>query len=227
VKDASALATFLHRELDETAATTIENATVRLHLPHGVRFVSASGADAKSMATNVVDSDEVELRLGSLFAKDERRVIVHLSTRADLGDSLPFDGTATWMKIGGAETSTAFSGIKLATTTDSAAVEAGADHGVLADAMSVIASERELKAAEAYAHGDTTTANALIDQNIHDLKQAAILAPAPAATSLDKQWQAYEGSKKAFAAPPQSAPGKAAAKRAFEVDSSNMARSAF
>lgn len=222
VKDASTLASFLHRELDETASTTIANASVRLKLPHGVRFVSVSGADA-----SVLDSDQIELKLGSLFAGDERRAIVHLTARLDSNDALGVEGTASWTRVGGADQTAAWSGITLASANDPASVQASIDHGVYADATSVIASERELKAAEAYAKGDTTTANALIDENMRDLKQAAILAPAPTAATIAKQLQSYDGTKKAFKAAPSSAAGKDAAKRAFEVDNANMARSAF
>ena len=45
VSDAAALATFLKRELKETATTTVEKAEVRLKLPEGVLFVRATGAD--------------------------------------------------------------------------------------------------------------------------------------------------------------------------------------
>ncbi len=51
VNDGPALASFLRRELEETATTTIESATARLQLPAGVRLVRAVGADAKPSAT--------------------------------------------------------------------------------------------------------------------------------------------------------------------------------
>lgn len=227
VKDASALTSFLHKELDETATTTVQNATVRVQLPHGVQFVSASGADA-----NVIDADVVELKLGSLFTGDERRVIMHLTARLDAGDVEKFDGSASWTsfsasKLNDGRVVAPYSGLSLMGTTDSAAVDQGLDHGVMADAISVIASERELKAAEAYSKGDTATAQALIDKNIVDLKQAAVLAPAPAATALTKQMQAYDGTKRGFAAKPGSDEGKTAAKKAFEQDNNNIGRAAF
>ena len=202
VKDASALTTFLHRELDETATTTVQNATVRIQLPHGVQFVSASGADA-----TMVDADVVELKMGALFAGDERRAIVHLTARIDASAVKRFDGTASGV---------AFSKSK-----------SGIDHGVYADAMSVVASERELKAAEAYSKGDTVTAQALIDKNIVDLKEAVRGAPAPRAAALGKQMKASGGTKEKFNAAPGSDEGKTAAKKAFEQDNNNLDRLGF
>jgi Ca-activated chloride channel family protein len=222
VKDASALATFLHRELDETATTTIANARVRIRVPRNVRLVGATGADAST-----VGDDEIELKLGSLFAGDERRAILHLAARAEVGETLPFQGSAAWNLIGGGDASTEFSGLTLVATGDRAQVEASSDRGVLGASTSVIASERELKAAEAYARGDTTTANSLIDQNITELKAAAAAAPAPAAAALGNQWQAYDKQKKAFTLSPHSAAGKAAAKDAFEKDTANATRASF
>ncbi len=224
VKDAPALAGFLHRELDEAAATTIEDARVRLHLAPGVRFVSASGADAR-----VIDDDEVELRLGALFAGDERRAIVHVTARLGDGERAPLGGHALWTVVGDARGSqdVAFGGLAIAGTIDPKVVAEGRDGAVLASATSVIASQRELEAAEAYAKGDVTRAQGLIDQNIADLGAVAADAPAPAAAALVNQQKTYAATKHRFRAAPGSLAGRAAAKRAYEIDSSNLARKAF
>ena len=74
IKEGASLAQFLKRELEESSKTTIEHASVELRLPEGMRFVSATGADA-TVSGNVVD-----LRIGSLFAGDEQRVILELSS---------------------------------------------------------------------------------------------------------------------------------------------------
>ncbi|MEQ1517808.1 MAG: hypothetical protein ABL931_15105 [Usitatibacteraceae bacterium] len=52
LKDGSNMAKFLERELDQTALTTIENATVRLDLPRGMRLVSALGASSGKSSTH-------------------------------------------------------------------------------------------------------------------------------------------------------------------------------
>ena len=48
VKDGSSLNGFLQQELVEASTTTVANSEVTLHLPRGVRFVEAMGADAGS-----------------------------------------------------------------------------------------------------------------------------------------------------------------------------------
>ena len=223
VKDAGALATFLHRELTETAATTVENATVHLDLPRGVTFVKASGATAES-------DKGVDLHLGSLFAGDERRVIVELDAALAAGDAADIGGSATWSTVGpsGKGVDVAFGKLALAGSNDTEAVRAGLDPAVLANATSVLASERETAATEAYARGDTTTAQRLIDTNLDQLRRVQAIAPVAAKPMLDKQIAAYDSTKTGFAAAaPTSTEGKVRAKRAFELDQKNLHSNAF
>jgi Ca-activated chloride channel family protein len=224
VKDASTLGTFLARELKETAGTTVEDATVRLTLPHGIRLASASGADAR---TSGLDG-EVELKIGSLFAGDERRVLLELTTSLDPGDAASIEGRASWRRVGGGEESTAIPRLGVLATRDEAAATASRDGAVLASATSVLASRRQLEAAEAYERGDTRGADALIQQNLDQLKQAAAAAPPAAATALDSQWREYAATKSGFAhASPSSAVGKALPKAAAAKDIANMTRSSY
>ena len=223
VKDGASMASFLHRELEETAGTTIENARVRLQLPAGVRFMSATGADA------VVNGNEVELVLGSLFAGDERRVVVEL-TASTLGNSgdLDFDTQASWTPVGGAMTTTRAPRLSLLATADASEVDRGKDGAVIASATSVTASRRQVEAANAYAQGDVARAAQIADKNEVALAAAMAAAPAPAATSLDTQMKAYREMRKGFVTvAPTSAAGRAAAKTATEKDMKNFNRSAF
>ncbi len=222
VKDASALASFLRRELDEAAATSVENAVVHLQLPQGLRFESASGADAR-----LIGDGTLELKFGSLFAGDERRALVHLRAQISDASSAALSGDANWTRVSGGDERARFSAISLQSTSDPTSVEASIDRAVMADAVSVIASARELEATEAYARGDSARASALIEQNLGDLRRAATLAPAPAVRALAKQLESYGAQRRDFAAAPGSAEGQVAAKRGYEVDSSNMSRSAF
>jgi Ca-activated chloride channel family protein len=228
VKDGSALATFLKRELTETASTTIEGAVVQLKVPHGMHFVSATGADAR-----VLDDDSVELRFGSLFAKDERRAIVHMTARLDAGESVRFGASADWTQVL-ATGSNPFvpahvdvDALALRGVVDSKTVDESRDGAVLASATSVIASERALEATDAYARGDVTRAQSLIDQNVADLQAAATAAPPVAREALSKQWNAYGEAKKGFAAKPSSAAGQAAAKHTYQLDNANLARATY
>jgi Ca-activated chloride channel family protein len=221
VREAGTLATFLGKELGEAAATTVEDATVRIHLPHGVRFVAASGGDAK-----MLDEDELEVKLGALYAGDERRAVLHFAVRLDAGDSVKIGSDASWVRVlGGKETKIQMAGLDLAGTTDATLVEASRDGAVFASWTSVSASEREMQAAQAYKDGDVTRAQALIDQNIAALGGAAAAAPPAMAADLQKQQAAYAETKKGFAAKPTSGQGQAAAKRAVELDTANMGRS--
>lgn len=224
VKDASALATFLQRELKETASTTVESASARIKLPAGVRFVQAAGADARSLGAG----DEVDLSLGSLFAGDERRVIVELT--ADLGAdvSRPIEGQVSWSRVGGDNAQARIEGLALVGSSDARAVEAGRDPAVFASAMSIVASRRQLEAADAWQKGDGRRAQALIEQNVAELNAVAAAAPSAAATSLFQQARDYETTKKAFAAsPPRSAAGNFAAKAAAAKDVSNLSRKSY
>jgi Ca-activated chloride channel family protein len=221
VKDASALATFLQRELKETASTTVEGASARIKLPAGVRFVRAAGADERTLGPG----DEIELSMGSLFAGDERRVILELS--ADLGAdvSRAIEGQVSWNRIGGDSAQARIEGLALIGSGDAQAVESGRDPAVFASAISVMASRRQIEAAEAYQRGDVTRAQGLIDQNVFELNAAATAAPAAAATSIMKQVREYETAKKTLAAaPPKSAEGKAAAKAATAKGIGNLWR---
>lgn len=220
VKDAAALATFLHRELEETATTVAQNVTARLRLPEGVRFVQAIGADGR------VGSDgELALSVGSLFAGDERRVVVELGVSMPLGAARGFEGMVSWSGVS-ADTATArFGGLGLRGTDDPLAVEAGRDGAVIANAVSVLASLRQIEAAEAYARGDSGRAQALVDQNERDLRAAASAAPAPAATALAAQERSYAEAKKTFAKP-RSEHTNAAAKAGAARDFNNLGRAA-
>ena len=207
VKDTATLATFLHRELEETATTTVEGASVRIRLPEGVHFVQAIGAEARKIGGN-----EVELSAGSLFAGDERRLIVELSASLPAGRLAGFEGSVAWTSVAGDTATARFGGVSLTGTSDPLAAEEGRDGAVLANATSVLASIRQIEAAEAYARGDGARAQALIDDNVRDLKAAEKAAPAAAAPRMRAQWRDVQADQAAFAAPPSSDKGRAAAK---------------
>ncbi len=221
VKDASALAGFLKRELVETATTTIENATVRLDLPPGVHFVRASGADVQSTSGNTVT-----LRMGSMFAGDERRAIVELDASIGVSDVQRIRGNAAWSRIGGAPVEAGFGDLALAGVTDLADVNGARDGRVLASATSVQASQLQLEAAEAYAKGDALRAQTLMDKSEKDLDRAAAVAPPAMATSIFKQSAEYK-SRRPMMAKPGTQAGNIAAKKAVAEDNNNLGRVAW
>ncbi len=223
VNDGPALASFLRRELEETATTTIEGATARLQLPAGVRLVRAVGADAKPLGDG-----EIELSLGSLFAGDERRVVIELAASVEAGEARALQGRVSFRNVGGDSVEARVPSLSIRGSADERTVAEGRDGTVLARAMSATASLRQIEATEAYEKGDLTRAQALIDQNIVDLRAAEVAAPAPAVEALQQQARSYDETKRTFAAaPPRSAEGSMAAKRSLEKDTGNVARQVF
>lgn len=222
VKNAGSLSAFLQRELSETASTTIQGAKVRVKLPAGVRATRASGAEMKE-----IGDDEIELQLGSLFSGDERRVLIEMTAHMET-DAKAFEGAASWNLVGGAPVEAGIARLTVSPTYEPTDVEASRDGEVMANAVSVVASKRQLEAAEAFQRGDVQGAQNLIDKNMNDLKSAQAFAPPAAATALQKQEAAYGGTKRVFStAKPKSAEGNAAAKGVFEKDVSNMDRAAY
>ena len=209
VNDGPALAMFLDKELKETAATTVEGATVRVVLPNGVRFVRASGADARP------DGAGVDLKVGSLYAGEERRVLLELETSMTDGTAAMISGNASWQRVEAGMAAANIPALQLVAVNDPARVDQSKDGTVLARAASVNASERQLEAAEAFAKGDQARADALIDKNIADLKAARAMAPAPVASALGAQESSYEATKETFdTVAPSSTAGKFHAKAA-------------
>ena len=220
VKDASTLAIFLHKELTETAATVAQNVVARIALPAGVRFVRAIGADG-----HVDASHELVLSAGSMFAGDERRVVVELTASVPNGQPRAFEGAVSWMGVAGDTATARFGALSVSGTDDALAVEQGRDGAVIANAVSVLASVRQIEAAEASARGDGERAQKLVDMNNAELGAAASAAPAPVATALAAQAASYAKAKKAFAKP-RSAEGNAAAKAGAAQDFNNLGRKA-
>jgi len=218
INDSGSLAGFLERELEQTATTTVENARLSLELPEGVRFISAIGADAST------DGRSLELRVGSLFAGDERRVIVELAADGVTG-AADFHASASWNEVGKTRITTSVPALTLLASNDADEVERGRDGAVLASATSVIASKRQLEAASAYARGDVATAARITARNEAALGAALAAAPPAAAPALTAQMNAYSAQKKGFTSyRPESAEGKTVTKAAAVKDLDNLSR---
>lgn len=222
VENADALATFLRRELKEAASTTIENATVTLALPPSMRVVRAVGAtvDARFGGT--------ALSVGSLFAGDERRIVVEIEADMSGADARQIASNIRWDRVGGSGANIDVAALTVVPTSDPQQVEEARNAAVVASAVSALASVRQLEAVEAYSRGDGGRARLLIDQNMKDLAAAEAAAPPAAAAALQRQREVYQGTQSSFAtAAPTSTQGKAAAKRAAEKDLANNERNAF
>lgn len=222
VREGSDLVGFLKKELDEGSTTTVQNAEVRVTLPDGVRMVQAAGASAQ------VHGNVVTLQVGSLFAGDERRVVLELAASMADGQVRPIEAAIQWQQVGGGAERAALGKAEILASSDPVAVEKSRDGAVLASVTSVIASRRQIEAVEAYNRGDQAGAQKLIDQNLMDLQVARAVAPAPLAKSLDAQSSSYSTTKQHFKdAKPGSEAGKVSAKKAAEKNVSNLYRSSF
>jgi Ca-activated chloride channel family protein len=220
IKDGGSLASFLTRELEQTAATTVENAKVKIQLPSGVRFASATGAEA------TYQGGDVELQLGSLFAGDERRVIVELAATG-VADTSEVAASASWNRVGESTSAitVAIPTLSLTASADPAAVDRGRDGAVFASATSVLASKRQLEAASAYARGDVARATQLAAQNEVALGSALAAAPPAAAPAITAQMNAYSRQKQGFGTlAPSSVEGKSITKAAAVHDLDNLHR---
>lgn len=221
VEDAASLGKFLRRELDQTASTTIEATEARLVLPPGVRFVQAIGAEARPS----IDGSEVSLRLGALFAGDERRVVVELAANAEAGQSLSIRGDVAWTSVGGDRTRVTLAPLAITGTRDTREASLSVDGETFAEATSALASNRQLAAAEALERGDLDQAQRIVQENLGALRAAQAAAPSPAATALAAQSAAYEKANEEMKkAPPKSAAAKATARSIADKELSNIGR---
>ena len=221
VKDASALATFLDRELVETATTMVEGTKLRLELPRGVSFVRVVGGVAQLLES------ALEVDVGSISAGDKRRVVVELRSSLELGERVSLGGDVSWSRIGQGPVRLALSGISLHSTDDLAAVEKSRDPEIFGGGTSAFASVRQIEAAQAYAHGDVKRADELLDENERALGAAMLVAPA-AAPPLAQQASAVRDTRREFQrVAPKSAEGNAAAKSVFERDTNNTRKTIF
>nr|HMR09062.1 hypothetical protein [Polyangiaceae bacterium] len=223
VENPSALARFLTQELDETANTVVDDARVQLSLAPGLRFLRAVGAEVVDQSAG-----EVTLALGSLFARDQRRVIVELRADAEHGETLDLKSHLSWRRVGGKQAQVQVPALTLQGERSQQLVLASRDPRVVASATSALASLRQLAATHAYAEGDTDKAEALMDQSLAALETAAAAAPAAERESLDKQRAELGEAKRAFrAAPPKSAAAKSAGKASAAANAKNIGRKAF
>jgi len=222
VNDGPTLTAFLRRELVETATTVAQGTVVHLHLPDGVRFVRATGADAD------VHGRDVDLRVGALFANDAKRVLVQMTTDLEAGKAADLTGSLTWKTATGGPGDATIPRLEVLATADAADVMRSRNEAVLARATSVEASERQIEAAEAYASGDQARASDLIQRNIKALRTAASAAPAPVAAALAQQSASYGATLDTFGrAAPSSVAGRIAAKSEAAHSQANAAKAAY
>lgn len=233
VKDGASLATFLEKELSETAHTVVQNANVRIRVPAGLAFVRASGADAQ------IENGELVIRAGSLFGGDERRVL--LEFRSTQGEAAcdncesSFSGAGAyrlpvmvdWNVVSGGTGHAEPAPLVLQVTRDPEAMRASMDPQVYSRAMSVLASRRQMEAAEAFSKGDLARAEELAEQNHRALRAAASALPAPMAAPLTAQANQFQLDREEFGKGLANDGAKAASKRMMQREFGNAHRDAW
>ncbi len=222
VQDAGTLARFLERELKETANTVIESARASVELPAGARFVRAVGARGS------VSGNTLELDVGSLFAGDERRVVVELAFDAEHGESMPLRADVSWQRVGGDRVNSRLAALTVTGERDGEAVLASRDGSIYASALSATASLRQIAAAEAYARGDRDQADDLLKQNEQSLQVAAAAAPEAERAAIGRQLDEVSDARSKFNRfAPGSPAAKAAGKSSAAKNAENLSRKAF
>jgi Ca-activated chloride channel family protein len=201
LRDTSALSRFLSKELREAFRTRVRNVEARLALPPDARIRNVWGATW----------DSNHLSLGSLFAGDERRVVVSVDVpTGSPGSSVDFGGTLSWRLVDGSSVDLELTPIRVIAVTSPEEVDDARDMSVIASATSVMASQRETEAAAAFERGDRARALELNAQSRAELDAVKKSAPGPVAAQLEAQQRAYEGHKGTFATEPPAAAAPAA-----------------
>jgi Ca-activated chloride channel family protein len=204
LRDTQALASFVEKELRETARTTARQITAELALPRGVRVTEVSGATWRRLG------DRIRLTFGSLFVGDERRAVIAFEAEtSEPGSVLPIDGDVSWEPVGAATVRVALPTLLVEAVDDLAEVDAARDFSVLASAVSISASQTELEAARAFERGDRQQALRLNLESKAKLDEVAKAAPPKVASRLRAQQRAYDRDETVYRrAKPSAAPAR-------------------
>jgi Ca-activated chloride channel family protein len=201
LRDTSALARFLSKELTETARTRVKSLEAQLVLPSYARVREVWGATW----------DGSRLSFGSLFAGDERRAVVAIDVPMDQpGSSLSLGGSLSFRLADDTPLRVELAPLSVTAVVTPEEVDNARDMSVIASVTSVIASQRETEAAVAFERGDRARAMALNAQNQADIEVARKAAPPPIAAQLGAQKRAYEAHQGTFATAPAAAAAGAA-----------------
>jgi Ca-activated chloride channel family protein len=196
LRDTSALARFLSKELSETARTRMKSLEAHLDLPYAARIRDVWGATWEGN----------RLSFGSLFAGDERRAVVAIDVPVEgPGSSLTIGGSLSFRLPDDTAVRVELTPLTVTAVTSPEEVDNARDMSVIASVTSVIASRRETEAAAAFERGDRERAMALNAQNLADLEKVRRAAPASVAGPLEAQKRAYSNHQGTFATAPPSA----------------------
>ncbi len=221
VEKPGALAEFLGRELEETAETRVQRASLNISLPRGLSFVRAIGATAR------VRGDELVLGTGAIPAGTTRRVVVELRADAAAHTDLVLSRAYfSWSLAGAGKPGLYLDDLRLQAVDDRNAVHASRDPQVYASCISALASLQQIEANAAFRRGDQTTALQILEDNREMLDEAAADVDGEAKAGLGAQRRRYEATADAFRGAPSPA-AESTQKKMAEDDARNLARPSF
>ena len=167
LRDGSALAAILGRELGEMETTVAHGVRAVVTLPAGVRFVSATGADAAPVGGGV------ELSFGSLFGGDERRAVLELEAApARAGRMGALSARLDWRdRASGMPARADVSPVSLIATADPRVLEARTNPAELEEWLEVASVARHEQARAAWEAGDLARLRAIETDNFNRIEE--------------------------------------------------------
>lgn len=197
LRDGAQLRTFLARELDQAARTTVERAFAEVVLPEGWRLSRAFGTEAE------VRGRVVRLPVGALFAGDSRRLVLDLEVDPQAAQAAHGAGRAGAMSAragyydvrASADRVADLGALALGVASSAREAVASRDLAVFSEAEGTVIAARQADAVVAWREGDTARATAIARQNVAALQQLQAAAPSPARAA---QIRAYDRDEAAF-----------------------------
>jgi Ca-activated chloride channel family protein len=165
------LAPFLTRELEQATSTVADSVVASIDLPAGLSLVRAHGAVAEQSGSTV------RIPIGTLFAGERRKVVLHLSSTAGaVGTSV---ATAVQLDYRTRDSAPhVLSGIasvaRVATDTE---VASARDEEIWGDAVATVLDAQQDDALTAWREGRRADALAMTDANLAALASAQHAAP--------------------------------------------------
>lgn len=168
------LTAFLTRELEEGAASVVEDVVAELELPTGVRFVAAHGTPATASGSRV------RLELGRIFAGERRKVVFELSASSPSpGAALPIPVRLSYRTIRDGAPHTAAGTTTVSVVATEAEVVASRDLELHPDALTTVLDARQDDAVARWRAGDPAAAVRVTDASLARYRAEAAAAPSP------------------------------------------------
>ncbi len=168
------LAPFLARELEQATATVADDVVVELELPADLSFVAAHGVAATATGRSV------RLPIGSLFAGERRKAVLHLTASAGATGTLASTAVRLAYHTSDGAPHAAGGVAALVRVDTEEELAAHRDQEIWADAYATVLDARQDQALTAWREGRRDEALRLTDDNLAALEGAQRAAPSAA-----------------------------------------------